>query len=70
MHCDFPSDLSLTSQSYFRPHSFTLCISKTDMQHSITLFSQARPSLSAFAHALLSEAASTKESRDVRRETS
>ena len=25
----------------FSPHLFTLCISKTDMQHSITVFSQA-----------------------------
>jgi len=41
VHCVFPSDLSLTSErELFSPHSFTLRISKTDMQHSITLFSQ------------------------------
>lgn len=38
----------------FSPHPFTLCISKTDMQHSITVFSQACLSLFLYPSLLYS----------------
>lgn len=70
MHLDFPSDLSLTLQSYFPLTPSSLYAFLRQICNIPLHYSLRRLSPSAFAHALLSEASSAKESRDARRETS